>query len=56
MNIKNARIQKLWDQGIRDPQIIARKLGLLDTSRVIEGLKFLKLLPLELTQNSQEQK
>lgn len=26
-NKKNARIQKLWDKGIRDPKVIARKLG-----------------------------
>ena len=45
MNIKNARIQKLWDKGIRDPQVIAKKLGLLNVDRVIEGLKFLKLIP-----------
>lgn len=41
MNKKNARIEKLWRQGIRDPKIIAKKLGLLDDARVIQGLKTL---------------
>ena len=44
MNIKNARIQKLWDSGIRDTKVIAKKLGLVDDKRVIEGLKFLKII------------
>ncbi len=44
MNKKNARIQKLWNQGIRDPEVLMKKLGLATTERVIEGLKFLRLM------------
>lgn len=27
MNKKNAKIQKLWDRGVQDPRVIAKKLG-----------------------------
>lgn len=27
MNKKNARIKKLWERGVRDPHIIAKKIG-----------------------------
>ena len=27
MNHKNERIKKLWERGVRDPAIIARKIG-----------------------------
>lgn len=26
-NAKNERIKKLWDRGVRDPRIIAKKIG-----------------------------
>ncbi len=41
MNLKNARIQKLAEKGLT-PEQIAKKLGLKDTTRVLEGLKWLK--------------
>lgn len=44
MNLKNARIEKLWHAGVKDPVKIAKKLGLKDETRVIEGLKFMKLI------------
>ncbi len=44
MNLKNARIEKLWRNGLRDPKAIAKKLGLANDTRVIEGLVFLKLI------------
>lgn len=45
MNHKNERIKKLWDRGVRDPRIIAKKIGYTGNSitagieRVKEGLK-----------------
>ncbi len=42
MNPKNERIFKLWNKGIRDPKIIAKKLGLLSIERVMVGLKWLQ--------------
>lgn len=44
MNSKNARIEKLWNKGIKDPKTIAKKLGLKDETRIIEGLIFMKLI------------
>jgi len=50
MNPKDARIKALWDRGVRDPKIIARKLGFSGNAttkgieRVMEGLKRLKLI------------
>ena len=41
MNHKNERIKKLWLAGITDPARIARKLGLADSTRVLEGLTWL---------------
>lgn len=41
MNLKNERIKKLWEKGLRDPLKISRKLGLVDQQRVIEGLNTL---------------
>jgi DNA-binding CsgD family transcriptional regulator len=43
-NAKNERIKKMWERGIRDPRIIAKKLGYSGNSvtagieRVHEGL------------------
>lgn len=45
MNHKNKRIEKLWMSGQRDPLKIARKLGLPNEQRVLEGLRALKLIP-----------
>lgn len=45
MNKKNEKIKKLWDRGIKDPRIIAQKIGYTGNSvttgieRVKEGLK-----------------
>ena len=45
MNAKNERIERLWKKGIRDPRVIARKLGFSGSSmdkgieRVKEGLR-----------------
>ena len=42
MNIKNERIKKLWLSGVKDTQKIAKKLGLPNDERVIQGLKWLQ--------------
>ena len=45
MNAKNERIKKLWERGVRDPRIIAKKIGYTGNAitagieRVNEGLK-----------------
>jgi hypothetical protein len=49
MNKKNLRILKYWNKGIRDPRIIAQKLGYLfdmeeGIERVTEGLYALGLI------------
>ncbi len=50
MNAKNERIKKLWERGIRDPKVIAKKLGYSGNAitagieRVKEGLKSLGIL------------
>lgn len=41
MNLKNARIGKLHSKGLT-PEQIARKLGLADTERVLQGLAWLQ--------------
>ncbi len=41
MNIKNERIKKLWNNGLKDTKKIAKKLGLQSDERIIEGLKWL---------------
>ena len=49
MNKKNLRIQKLWNRGVRDPVVIAKKLGYIfddleeGVERVLEGLYALRL-------------
>lgn len=49
MNTKDERIKKLWERGVRDPKVLARKLGFTGEAtqkgieRVHEGLKRLKL-------------
>ncbi len=44
MNHKDERIKKLWDRGVTNPLLIARKMGLPTADRVIEGLIRLKLI------------
>jgi hypothetical protein len=51
MNSKNERIRKLWERGVTDPKVIARKLGYSGAAltagieRVKEGLKALGITP-----------
>lgn len=48
-NAKDERIRKLWERGMRDPKLIARKLGFSGEAtskgiaRVHEGIERLKL-------------
>lgn len=51
MNKKNERIRKLWERGVRDLSVIARKIGYnggaitAGIERVKEGLKSLGIDP-----------
>lgn len=46
-NAKDLRIKKLWERGVKRPEIISRKIGYGNTpagiERVKEGLKRLKI-------------
>lgn len=48
-NKKNEKIRKLWERGVRDPKIIAKKLGFTGNAmtsgieRVKEGLQALNI-------------
>jgi hypothetical protein len=50
MNAKNERIKKMWDKGIKDFRMIAKKLGYTGNAltagieRVREGLKVLGMV------------